>query len=46
MEMASISSYTRVQEIMESIETCRKRLLANVNPDLSLELLFLTMKEK
>ena len=46
MEMASVSSYTKVQEIMESIETCRKRLQANVNPDLSLELLLLSMKER
>jgi DNA polymerase-3 subunit delta' len=46
MEMASVSSYTKVQEIMESIETCRKRLRANVNPDLSLELLLLSMKER
>ena len=46
MEMASVSSDTKVQEIMESIETCRKRLRANVNPDLSLELLLLSMKER
>ena len=44
--MDSISSDNRVPEILESLETCRKRLPANVNPDLSLELLFLTMKEK
>ena len=45
MEMASVSSYTRVQEITESIEVCRRRLQANVNPELSLELLLLRMKE-
>ncbi|MBQ7175077.1 MAG: DNA polymerase III subunit [Lachnospiraceae bacterium] len=45
METASVSSYTKVQSIMESIETCRKRLQANVNPELSLELLLLSMKE-
>lgn len=45
MNMASRSSYGGVQEIMNRIETCRNRLKANVNPELSLELLFLSMKE-
>ncbi|MCI5792069.1 MAG: DNA polymerase III subunit [Lachnospiraceae bacterium] len=46
MAMASVSSYNGVQEIMNRIQVCRDRLNANVNPELSLELLFLTMKEK
>lgn len=45
MSAASASSYNGVQEIMNRIQVCRDRLKANVNPELSLELLFLTMKE-
>ncbi len=45
MSAASASSYNGVQEIMSRIQVCRDRLKANVNPELSLELLFLTMKE-
>ena len=45
MSMASLSSYDGVWEIMNRIQVCRERLMANVNPELSLELLFLTMKE-
>lgn len=46
MATASISSYNGVQEIMNRIQVCRERLNANVSPELSLELLFLTMKER
>lgn len=46
MDLAAVSSYEGIEEIMEDIETCGKRLRANVNPDLALELLFLNMKEK
>ena len=45
MSAASVSSYNGVQEIMNRIQVCRDRLKANVNPELCLELLFLTMKE-
>jgi DNA polymerase-3 subunit delta' len=45
MNMASVSSYNGVQDVMEAIGICRDRLKANVNPELSLELLFLRMKE-
>ncbi len=45
MNMASLSSYNGVQDVMEGIEVCRERLKAKVNPELSLELLFLRMKE-
>jgi len=45
MNMASVSSYNGVQDAMEAIDICRDRLRANVNPELSLELLFLRMKE-
>lgn len=45
MNMASISSYNGVQEIMGAIDVCRERLKANVNPELCFELLFLKMKE-
>lgn len=46
MELAAVSSYEGIEEIMEDIETCGMRLKANVNPELALELLFLNMKEK
>lgn len=46
MELAAVSSYEGIEEIMEDIETCSLRLKANVNPDLALELLLLNMKEK
>ena len=46
MELASVSSYEGIEEIMEDIENCGRRLRANVNPELALELLFLNMKEK
>ena len=45
MNMASVSSYNGVQEIVGALDVCRERLRANVNPDLCLELLFLKMKE-
>lgn len=46
MSIASVSSYNGVQEIMNKVQVCRDRINANVNPELSLELLFLTMKER
>ena len=46
MELASISSYEGIEEISDDIETCRRRLAANVNPELAVELLLLNMKEK
>lgn len=46
MELAAVSSYEGIESIMEDIDTCEKRLSANVNPELALELLFLNMKEK
>ncbi|MDO4962340.1 MAG: DNA polymerase III subunit delta [Eubacteriales bacterium] len=46
MNMASVYSYDGVQNIMEGIEVCRERLNANVNPELSFELLFLRMKDE
>lgn len=42
---ASVSSYEGLQKILEAIDTARTRLRANVNPELVLELLFLTMSE-
>ena len=46
MDLASLSSYEGIEEIMDAIETCRIRLKANVNTELALELLLLNMKEK
>ena len=36
--------YAGLEKILESIETCRARLAANVNMELAMELLLLTMK--
>ncbi|SFA84645.1 DNA polymerase-3 subunit delta' [Acetitomaculum ruminis DSM 5522] len=50
-EVATISaqagecSYNGIQTILESIEKAKQRLNANVNLDLTIELLFLTIKE-
>lgn len=46
MELAALSSYEGIEEIMTDIETCAVRLKANVNPELALTLLLLNMKEK
>lgn len=45
MNAASLSSYDGVQDIMNGIEVCRQRLAANVNAELSFELLLLRMKD-
>ena len=42
---AEVSSYEGIQKILEAIDTARTRLNANVNPELVLELLFLTMSD-
>ncbi len=42
---ASLSSYEGLQLILDSIETARIRLRANVNPELIMELLLLTISE-
>ena len=44
-ERAKISGYEGLNAILAAIETARERLRANVNPELTLELLFLTIKE-
>ena len=36
--------YDGLEKILEAIETCRTRLNANVNMELAMELLLLTMK--
>ena len=46
MELVSVSSYEGIEALFDDIETCRKRLRANVNPELAVELLLLNMKEK
>lgn len=43
--MASYGSTLGVQEIMNRIQVARERLSANVNPELTMELLFLAIKE-
>lgn len=45
MNAASLSSYDGVEVIMGAIDRCRQRLAANVNTELALELLLLSMKE-
>ena len=39
------SSYEGLEKIIEAIQKARARLNANVNFDLTMELMFLTMKE-
>ncbi len=43
--MAAVSTHVQIQEIMQSIEVCRERLRANVNPTLCLELLLLKLRD-
>ena len=45
-EQASQRSYENIEKILEAVERTRVRLRANVNIDLALELLFLTIREK
>lgn len=42
---ASVSSYEGLQNILNAIDKAKRRLRANVNFDLTMELMFLTMKE-
>ena len=44
-DQAAGSSYEGLQEILDAIDKCRVRLNANVNFDLAVELLMLTIKE-
>jgi DNA polymerase-3 subunit delta' len=44
-EQARKSSYEGIQLIISSLDKAKARLKANVNFDLVMELLFLTMKE-
>ena len=44
-EQAKKSSYEGIELILKSIENAKARLKANVNFDLVMELLFLTIKE-
>lgn len=45
MELAPVCSYEGIEDIMDALETCRTRLKANVNPELSFELMLCRMKE-
>ena len=45
-KVADLSSYEDIQDIIDALEKAKKRLSANVNFELTMELLFLTMKEK
>ena len=44
-EQAKKSSYEGIETILESLEKAKSRLKANVNFELVMELLFLTIKE-
>ena len=44
-ERAKKSSYEGIEQILEALETAKTRLKANVNFDLVMELLLLTIKE-
>ena len=43
---AAVSSYEGLMTILEAIDSAKARLKANVNPELVLELLFLTIWEE
>lgn len=43
---ATYYSYEKIEDILEALETAKERLKANVNFELVMELLFLTIKEK
>ena len=45
-EQASQRSYENLEKILDSIQKTKVRLKANVNFELALELLFLTIREK
>lgn len=45
-EQARERSYENIEKILEAIEKTKVRLRANVNLELALELLFLTIREK
>ncbi len=45
MRLAEVSSYEGIKQIQEALEKAKIRLHANVNFDLTMELLFLTIKE-
>lgn len=44
-KQASTSSYEGIEQILKALDTAKKRLRANVNFDLTIELLFLTIRE-
>ena len=44
-ERAQKSSYEGIEKILESLETAKARIKANVNFELLMELLLLTIKE-
>ena len=45
-EQASLRSYENLEKILEALEKTKVRLRANVNFELALELLFLTIRER
>ena len=45
-EQASQRSYENLEKILDVLEKTKVRLRANVNTELALELLFLTIREK
>lgn len=45
-EQANVRSYENLEKILEALEKTKVRLRANVNFELALELLFLTIREK
>jgi DNA polymerase-3 subunit delta' len=45
-EEANSRSYENLEKIQDALDRTRVRILANVNVELSLELLFLTIRER
>ena len=44
-QMASVCSYEGIENVLRAIDTARGRLRANVNYDLTMELLLMTMRD-
>lgn len=45
-QQAAVSSYSGIEEILQGIERAKVRLKSNVNFDITIELLFLTIRER
>ena len=44
-KVADLSTYENLQQVIDAIQKAKERISANVNFEMTMELLFLTMKE-